>query len=281
MQRNRLHPHFGLEIAGIDVTRARESVFEKLRQFIVQYGFVVLRRQLLDDHQLVAFSQSIGNGQLEESARRISHSPEVALVSNLTNLKVDGVRTLGFGGSDTDFWHSDQEFRKNPATLASLYCLIPPLTGGATSFACTVAEQIGIPEALLDLLRTTRSTRFPAPTHDNVAHIEVSHPAVLRNPVDQRESVYISENALHFSGFDENAGQALKQQVLNYILAEDNIYRHEWRMGDLVVYDNTQLLHRREAFEGPRWLKGTKIFASLEWFAVPRGELVESYAVSG
>jgi taurine dioxygenase len=144
-----------------------------------------------------------------------------------------------------------------------------------------VARQIGIPEALVARLRALRSTRIPAATHDNAEHIEVSHPAVLTNPVDRRESVYISENALRFPGLTDAAGQALKKTVLDYVLAAENIYRHSWRMGDLVVYDNTQLLHRREAFSGPRWLKGTKIFAPPSWFAIPNGEVAEEVVLVG
>jgi taurine dioxygenase len=281
MQSSELHPRFGLEISGIDVVGADDPTVNFLRQSIVRYGFLVIRRQVLDDNDLVEFGRRIGSGRLEESARRVSHSPNNTLVSNLTNLRTETDTPLGFGGNDTDYWHSDQEFRLSPATLATLYCLIPPPVGGETSFACTVASQIGIPEALVARLRALRSTRIPAATHDNAEHIEVSHPAVLMNPVDGRESVYISENALRFPGLNEAASQALKKSVLEYVLAQENIYRHSWRMGDLVIYDNTQLLHRREAFSGPRWLKGTKIFAPPNWFAVPSGEVVEETVFAG
>jgi taurine dioxygenase len=275
-----VHLRFGLEIEGIDASSLDDSLANQLRRWMVQYGVLIIRRQLLDDSQLAEFSRRIGAGRLEESARRVSHSQECNFVSNLTNLRTEEGHPLGFGGKDTDYWHSDQEFRLHPATLASLYCLIPPREGGETSFASTVASAIGIPEELLARLRGLKSTRIPASTHDNVEHLEVAHPAVLRNPVDGRETVYLSEKALRFPGVEECEGQALKKAALGYILAEENIYRHTWRMGNLVVYDNTQLLHRREAFNGPRWLKGTKIFAAPNWFAVPDGEVAEGIAMA-
>jgi taurine dioxygenase len=281
MQTSELHSRFGLEVMGIDVLAADDAAVHVLRQLIVRYGFLVIRRQLLNDDDLVEFGRRIGSGKLEESARRISHSPKNTLVSNLTNLRGDDDTPLGFGGNDTDYWHSDQEFRVSPATLATLYCLIPPSAGGETSFACTVVRQIGIPEPLVARLRGLRSTRIPAATHDNADHVEVSHPAVLRNPVDGRESVYISENALRFPGLSEADSQALKKSVLDYVLAPENIYRHSWRIGDLVIYDNAQLLHRREAFSGPRWLKGTKIFAPPDWLAVPSGEVIDDTVLAG
>ena len=106
------------------------------------------------------------------------------------------------------------------------------------------------------------------------------HPAVLVNPVDGREFIYISENTLRFPGLSQEAGERLKASALECILSPDNIYRHTWRAGDFIVYDNTQLLHRREAFSGSRWLKGTKIFAPSNWFAVPDGEIAEGIPVT-
>jgi taurine dioxygenase len=272
---NELHPHFGLEIRNIDVAEASDTLIEELQRFLIRYGLLVIRRQLLEDGQLAEFSRRIGNGKLEESARRVSHSSQCSLISNLTNLQTSDKQPLGFAGRDTDYWHSDQEFRKSPATIASLYCLIPSPVGGRTGFAGTSFETLGLEPSFLPELRRLRSTRIPAASHDNVEHIEISHPVILKNPSDGRESVYVSENTLRFCGMEEQEGQRLKQHILAHMLAESNIYRHSWQMGDLLVYDNTQLLHRREAFEGPRWLKATKIFAPVGQFAVPQGETFE------
>jgi taurine dioxygenase len=235
---------------------------------------LVFRDQLLGDEDLLRVGRSIGDGRMEESARLISLAPDRRLVAYLTNLQNEAGQPLGFGGSDTDYWHSDQEFRKAPATLASLYCLIPPPEGGATSFASTAAENLELDTALLDRLRGLRSTRRPATTHDNAVHHEVAHPVVMTTPRTRREVVYISENTIRFPGVDEAEGQAMKRAVLAQVLRPENVYSHRWRMGDFIIYDNTQLLHRREAFRGTRWLKATKMFAPTEWFAVPAGEVV-------
>lgn len=277
MYSRHLHPHFGVELHDLDVTRLGTGELDELRDLLVRHGFIVLRRQLVDDAQLAEFSRRIGTGSLEESARRISHSQDCKEVSNLTNLMDWEGQPIGFGGNGTDFWHSDQEFREAPATLASLYCVLPSQEGGETSFACSVASEIDLPRGLLERLEGQRSTRVPASTHDNVQHREISHPTLLRNPVDGRISIYISENALRFPGLSQAEGEELKQLALGAILAAGNIYSHRWRLGDLVVYDNTQLLHRREAFTGNRWIKATKIFASPSWFAVPRGEVVREF----
>ena len=201
------------------------------------------------------------------------------LVAYLTNLKDEAGHGLGFGGADTDYWHSNQEFRRAPATLASLYCLIPSPKGGATSFATTAVEHLDLPAELLERLRPLRSTRRPAPTHDNAEHVEVSHPVIMTSPILGKDLLYVSENLIRFVGVEAGESARLKASLLARILDPANVYSHAWRMGDLIVYNNTQLLHRREAFEGIRWLKATKIFAPRAFFAVPQGEVLSETVI--
>lgn len=274
MAASRLHPRFGLEIRSRDVRQCTAADVDEIRDLLRQFGVLLFRDQLLTDEDLYRFSTAIGDGRTAESADRIALSPANAAISNLTNLHDDRHRPLGFGRNDTDYWHSDQEYRQSPATLASLYCLIPAERGGITSFATTRVAALNMPEDVLERLRGLKSTRRPAATHDNVDHIEVAHPVVLRDPIDDSEQLYVSELLVRFSGVNDDEGRALKQTILDCVLDEENIYRHEWRMGDLLLFDNAQLTHRREAFEGIRWLKATKIFAPRGKFAVPEGEVV-------
>ena len=69
MRTSELHPRFGLEISGIDVLAADDCTIDNLRRSMVRYGFLVIRRQVLDDNELVAFGVRVGSGRLEESAR--------------------------------------------------------------------------------------------------------------------------------------------------------------------------------------------------------------------
>jgi len=269
--RSPLHPRFGLKVDDVDLTALNRSMIEELKKALAEHGILLFRDQVLSEDQYEAFSRQIGDGRLEMSARRISHSQNRPYVSQLTNFRAETGEPLGFGGNDTDYWHSDQEFRETPASLAALYCKVPSPVGGQTSFAGTAVRHLGVKASTLDRIRHLWSTRVPASTHDNVDHIEVRHPVVLRSPIDGREFLYHSENTRRFIGLDDITGRALKRELLDLILNPQNIYRHDWRAGDLLVYDNTQVVHRREAFEGNRWLQGTKIFASSELFIRPDG----------
>ncbi|WP_167538571.1 TauD/TfdA dioxygenase family protein [Streptomyces albofaciens] len=274
MRFNNLHPRFGREVTGFDVRALDAEAVHVIRTELARCGVLVFRDQVLDDDALERASRQLGDGRLEEPARTWSHAPSTRFVSYLTGFRDESGKPLGVADNHTDYWHSDQEFRCDPATLASLYCLVPPTRGGATSFATTAVHRLSLPAELVERVRPLWSTRRPAPTHDNVDHVEVSHPVLLTSPRGDGEFLYVSENTERFIGVSDEAGDVLKAQLLHHCLSDRNVYAHEWRMGDFVVYDNAQVLHRRETFEGMRWLKGTKIFAPLEYFAVPAGEVV-------
>jgi taurine dioxygenase len=264
-----LPQQLGLEVTGVDVTMLTDREVDECLSDLQAYGLIVYRRQLLDDAELQRFSRRIG--PLEEPARTICHARDSRTIGYLTNLRDDAGRPLGFAGNSTDYWHSDQEYRQHPATLATLYCVLPSAEGGSTSFASTRVERLGLADDVLEALRALRATYVPASTHDNVVHGEVAHPAVLRQPGTGRETVYISANTRRLLGAAEADGARLKDTVTAAILRPENVYAHVWRIGDLALYDNAQLLHRRDAFAGLRWLKATKIFAPAERFSVPEG----------
>ncbi|WP_052215738.1 TauD/TfdA dioxygenase family protein [Sphingomonas sp. ERG5] len=272
----RLHARFGVEISGVDLRSVSDDDVLELRRVLASYGLLLFPDQQLAEAEYEHFARRIGNGQLELSARRISHGTENPHVSQLTNLVTEKGEARGFGGQGTDFWHSDQEFREHPASLASLYCRLPSREGGNTSFASTAVTSLNLPSAMVERLRDLWSTRIPADTHDNVARVEVAHPVILKNAHDGREFLYHSENTRRFLNVDEEDSDAMCKDLVGRLIAHDNIYSHSWRSDDLLLYDNTQVIHRREAFEGDRWLLGAKIYAPDEPFVIPDGFQVDA-----
>jgi taurine dioxygenase len=113
-----------------------------------------------------------------------------------------------------------------------------------------------------------RGKYLPGKNHE-IDKIEVIHPVVLENPRNGRRSLYVSQATRGFDGIDGAQSEALKAELLGYQMREEHRYTHHWRMGDMLIYDNAQLLHLREAFAGLRWLKATRTFAPKQHFAVP------------
>ncbi|MFD4413544.1 TauD/TfdA dioxygenase family protein [Streptomyces sp. NPDC058251] len=270
-----LKPNFGLKVDGVDLTRVGQKKMDGLLSDLDRYGLLLFPRQLFTDSDIVQFGRRIGD--LELSSRRVCLSEEHPEISYLTNFLREDGSPLGFPGSDTDYWHSDQQHRKNPATLAILYCVVPPRVAGETSFVSTAIDSsLPVDGATLERLSAVRAQYEPAHNHDNVDKRRVEHPAILQSAASERSYLYVSENTISFSGIGREEFGNIKKRCLEGILAPDRIYRHKWAAGDFILYDNAQLLHRREAFEGSRWLKATKIFAPKDRFAVPEGEWADS-----
>ncbi|AOK31661.1 MULTISPECIES: TauD/TfdA dioxygenase family protein [Burkholderia] len=264
----------GLQVSGVALQACSPDDHAGFLRLVAQAGLVIFRRQCLDDRELHALARRIG--PLEESSRRVCLSPDYPAISYLSNLRDEHGKPIGFAGADTDCWHSDQQHRQNPATLAVLYCVIPASSGGATSFVSTDVATAGLDEPAIANLAARRAAYEPAYNHDNVPKLRVSHPALLVSPTSGKRFAYVSENTQGFSGLDAAESAALKGRVLARILRPERIYAHRWATGDFALYDNAQLLHRREAFRGQRWLKATKIFAPAHMFAVPSGEALAS-----
>ncbi|CCD39383.1 Taurine catabolism dioxygenase TauD/TfdA [Candidatus Paraburkholderia kirkii UZHbot1] len=269
---------YGVELVEVDLKRVSRREVINVRQLLAKHGLILIRNQALHDSDLINFSRLFGSGMIEPSARRISHGHTERHVAYLTNLLHPDGSPFGFAGDTTDFWHSDQEFREKPASIGVLYCLIQSEAGGATSFATTAVRNLNISKAKLSRLRGLSSTRQPASTHDNAPQWIVSHPVVVANSLGE-EFVYVSENALDFQGCSSAVGEMIKDALLAEILKPENIYSHDWKMGDLILYDNIQLLHRREEFQGVRLMKAIKIYPDGKHLIAPLGRVV-SHSIS-
>lgn len=260
---------YGQELRQFDLSSLSEQDIVAIRRLLAVHGLLVFRGQVLEDGHLIEFSRRLGSGTIEAPAKAF-RSPDDR-IAYLTNLKKPDGSPLGFAADTTDVWHSDQEFREIPASLAVLYCLIPTDNEGATSFATTAVRNLDIEESELSELRELWSTRQAA--------FIVSHPVVESNPFTGAEFIYVSENTREFIGPD---GESLPDSdkktayLMEKILKPENIYSHQWKQGDVVVYDNMQLVHRREEYKGIRFLKVLKFPADGEYVGVPAGKTLQS-----
>ena len=260
---------FGVEVLDVDLREAEDSVISAVLDHIARHELVLFRRQCLNDAELTRLAK--GLGPVGIASKKTSHAPghpEIMYVSNLHDTDGRLIGGMKPGDLSESSWHSDQAFRERPATLSILYSIHPPEEGGETSFTSTRMGYEALPETLKSRLQGLRARYQPVPAHE-IEIVEVTHPAVLENPLTGRKSVYLSEMCLGFVGVEDSEGQKLKAEALSHVMRADHAYSHRWRMGDMVLYDNAQLLHRREAFNGLRWLKASRSYAPLERFAQP------------
>jgi len=260
---------FGAEVLDVDLTQIDAHTAAALLAALAEYGLLLFRRQSLHDDEIYRFSAALGPVEAPPAAQN-NCSPrfaEVIYLGNINSLDGQLIRANhtdhGAGG-----WHSDQTYRKRPATLSTLFCVMAPETGGETAFASARLGYEALPDIEKERVSGLRVRYRPGPGK-GVPDSPVKHPAVLIQPASGRRSLYVTPAAEGFEGMAEDAGRALRDELVGVQLRPENIYRHRWRMGDMLVYDNSQFLHRREASAGARFLKATRLFANPGLFAVP------------
>ena len=264
-----LSENFGAEVLNVDLTQIDEDMAKAILLAVQKHALLLFRRQSLHDDDIYRLSRALGPVE-EPPAAKDNHSPGFKSVIYLANINsLDGTLIRGNFVDNTDGgWHSDQAYRQNPATLSTLFCVIAPESGGSTSFSSTRMGYKSLPPALKERVDGMRVLYSPGKKH-GVPDIQVTHPAVLINPETGIKMLYVSPGARGFEGLEAKAGKGLKNELLSYQLRPEHIYQHEWRMGDMLIYDNAQLLHKRDAYEGIRFLKATRLYLSSKRFAVP------------
>lgn len=262
-----LTPNFGVEVLDVDLAQINEEMAEAILSATLDHALLLFRRQSLHDEDIYRLSAAMG--PVEEPAAITNHSPGFKEVNYIANINNEDGSLIGNLITNTEGgWHSDQAFRSSPATLSTLFCIVCPEIGGGTSFCSTRLGYEALPESLKERTENLKCKYRPGKSHE-VPNIQVTHPAVLANPTNGKKTLYVTPGMRGFDGIDEDESEALKKEIMTYILRDEHIYQHNWRMGDMLIYDNAQLLHKRDKFEGIRFLKATRVFLSPERFAIP------------
>lgn len=267
-ERNELGEHLGVEIVGMTAADlVNREAADDCRAMLERHGVVVYRGAHLDDAQLLTLSRALGH-VVVPPVTDSGDIPEVATITmDPAKSRLAAVRKGNF------LWHIDGTHDEQPqkATLLTAWAVDP--AGGDTEFATTYAAYDALPdddEATIDDLRVvhrfSRPMRitFPGATPEQRAAWnrvpERVHPLVWRRK-DGRRSLVIGATADEIVGWSENAGRALLDRLDGWATQPRFTYRHRWREGDLVVWDNTGMLHRALPFEptSPRVLHRTTL----------------------
>ena len=249
-----LSPAIGAEIRGIDVARAIDgATFDAIRDAWHAHLVLLFRGQALDDAALVRFTSRFG--ELEEAPlfqghRFVDAHPEVMIISNVI---VDG-REIGSLGNAEAFWHSDLNFVEEPPAASCLYALEVPPVGGDTGFASMYAAFEALPAELAARIagrRIVHDARFNSAGYLREVRVpDTTHPIVRTHPETGRRALYLGRRAnARIQGMPDDAGNALLDRLWEHATQDAFAWRHRWRPGDLLIWDNRCTLHRRDAFD--------------------------------
>ena len=216
-----------------------------------------------------ACSSSDRSGRLAHSNNQRYSAPDAADVMLVGNLVVDGEWKSMFTNGMED-WHFDQIYKRRPNTGTLLYAVEVPPIGGDTLFAGMTSacdaldeatrariaplEAIYTFEQLDATLRAQDPTRAPLTPEVIAVHPPATHPRVRVHPESGRKSLCISPEVMsHIVGMDREASLALARSPARHALAERFVYRHRWRAGDLVMWDNRCTMHTATVFDATRY----------------------------
>jgi alpha-ketoglutarate-dependent taurine dioxygenase len=245
----RLSDTVGAEVLGVDVQRLLhdEDLPAWTLRTLEANGVLVLRDLHLDDAAQVTFSKRLGRVEVFGTGE----FPEIFVVT----LDPAKNRSAAYLRGTFD-WHIDGLTDDVPIMATLLSARGVADTGGETEFASTYAayEDLGDDERVrFESVRVVHSIEaaqrrlVPDPTDEQVSmwrkRPAKEQPLIWRHR-DGRRSVVLGPTADHVVGMDQAAGDALLADVLARATAPERVYRHVWKVGDLVIWDNRGVLHR-------------------------------------
>lgn len=282
---------FALEITGALLwEQPSPEVTAQIKGYWADRGVLVFRRQALSEAELCRFSGAFG--QLEKVVRTDWASPvmpDVGVISNLRDAAGNAIGGLGDGELQ---WHSDQSYVQHPATGCLLYGLEIPAAGGDTLWANLERAYDALPLPLKGKIEgrqgvfsyTKRLSGYGAADRAITAEMrartpDVVHDLVQRNPKTGRNSVYFDPTTtVGIVGMADQEAASVLQDLAEFCTQPRFVYRHRWHVGDVVMWDNGFLLHRRDQFDPSqrRLMKRTTLALSREAHIVPQGRLAEA-----
>ena len=287
MRLTALQDTFAHEVLDLNLWKdLDERTLNRLRIAWRRHGVLLFRRQSLSESELVRFFSHFGKSEV--IVRTDWQSRNRDEVIHISNMKDASGRSIGGLGSGELDWHSDQSYMTHPATGALLYMVEMPNEGGATYWANLqqaydalkeeTRSQIADLEAIYDYAKRQSSYDDEAPLSASLRRTPppVLHPLVCINPQTRRQSLYIDPSTMvGISGVSAKKGAALLAQLSAHATQPCFVYTHHWQIGDVVMWDNGQVLHRRDHFgeATPRWLKRLTCQLSPEHHLIPASRL--------
>jgi alpha-ketoglutarate-dependent 2,4-dichlorophenoxyacetate dioxygenase len=263
-----LHPLFMAEISGIDLARPPgPAVVAELVAAIDRHAVLVFPGQAIDDEQQLAFAR--GFGPLERATlialKDRDHGRRHGEINYVSNLDPDGRRLpaddrIRMYQLANRLWHTDSSFKAIPGRYSLLHARIVPPAGGETEFADLRAAYEALPPAMKErleglrashaLLHSNRQLGLPDFSPEEQAAMPPAlRPLVHRHRGSGRKTLYLASHASHIVGWPVPESRVLLNDLIEHATQREFVYRHHWRAGDLVMWDNRCTMHRVRAYD--------------------------------
>ncbi|MEM7777782.1 MAG: TauD/TfdA family dioxygenase [Pseudomonadota bacterium] len=272
-----IHPVFCGEVSGVDLSHPLSTGdVDQLKAAMDAYGVLIFRDQVLTDDQQLAFSLNFGQIEDKTGGNIRTESRIHTAVNDVSNLDNDNKpfarddrrRYFNLGNH---LWHSDSSFRAVPAKYSLLSARKIPDAGGNTEFADMRAAYDALDAATkskVDGLVCEHSLLYSRGKlgfsfdENEAKMMEPVRQTLVRTHLDSgRKSLFLSSHAGRIIGWPDPEARLFLLDLTEFATDRKFVYAHQWRVNDLVMWDNRVTMHRARPFDEsqPRDMRRTTI----------------------
>jgi alpha-ketoglutarate-dependent 2,4-dichlorophenoxyacetate dioxygenase len=261
-----IHKEFGARISGVDLSQPLDdSTFAQINDAINRYSLLLFENQQMNDRAHLDFTRRFG--ELEEEHVSYYSRGEVTYIGRVGNIDIDGNKVSGRqikASTGNEMWHSDSSFREIPAMYSLLCAYEVPAEAGATEFASARAayrrldrstqRQIEGLVGIHDYIFSRTKVGEDAVTRNQRTYMHpVRQRLVRQNPVTGERNVYVGSHVREIEGMPDAEARPLIDRLIAEVTRAESVYRHRWRVGDFMIWDNRCLLHRGCGYDADRY----------------------------
>ena len=249
----RLGPQIGAEIRGVDVKTLDDAGFAEIYRAWLGHNVLVVPEQQLEVEDFLHYSRRFGVVVPHPSkSTRHPEYPEITLLG-VNKFGPDGQLDMAIYRRGAEGWHTDGAYDAEPFKATQLYALAVPSRGGDTFFASMYAAYDALPAPLRARLEgrlgafTYGGRRKATALLDEADRdwTPVFHPIIRVHPETGRKGLYFDPGKiLRIEGLEAQASDDLIEELTARMIQPEGEYRHRWRRGDIVIWDNRCSYHK-------------------------------------
>jgi len=273
---HRLGPQIGAEIRGVDVRALDDATFSVIYRAWLDHNVVVVPGQTLTIEQFLAYSRRFGHIAPHPSkSTRHPEIPEITLLG-VNKFDADGKLNTAIYRRGAEGWHTDGAYDAEPFKATQLYALAIPSTGGDTLFSNMYAAYDALPERLKRRLEEVNGAFTYGGRRQSQAllnpedrdWVPVFHPIIRTHSETGRKALYFDPGKIiRIEGAEPAESDALIEELTGHMIQPGAEYRHKWRVGDIVIWDNRCSVHKAAGDYPPEqdrihWRVSIKDFAA-------------------
>ena len=265
MEIQELKPGFGAEISGVDLRKSTPTDRRAIVDVFQKHGAILLRNQKLTPEEIETFVSAFG--PLEDHTLKeftLPGHPKIYILSNRTENGVPiGAHNDGVG------WHTDYSYKAEPVMCTILYAVeVPPegsdtlLADGCAAWnALTPEKQAHLSDLKLHhsyqhFMATRQYGARELPEEIKRANPDVVHPLVRTHPANGRKALWPSTGTvIEVVGMPNPDGLELVDELVEFMTQEQFVYRHKWKVGDVLMWDNRCTLHTGTLYDDTKYFR--------------------------